>query len=138
MRSARTLIVLIALIAAPAAHGANRTWNNGSADSLWNGTSLNWVEAPFIWVSGDEAIFGTTGVGSVTVDPAGVTATSLTFNTAGYTIGGGTITLDYDVEIAGHRRSEQGVPHGAAHQEGAHPGFTRESGQHVQRRASRL
>ena len=70
------------------------TWNNASTDFLWNTTSANWT-SPTVWADGDDAIFGATGAGTVTLGTA-ITAHSLT-NTAGdYTFnapGGSTLTL---------------------------------------------
>lgn len=63
------------------------TWNNASADSLWNGTSANW-SSPTTWVDGDSAIFGATGAGPLT-NSAPVFAHHLTFNAVGYAIHGG-------------------------------------------------
>ncbi len=68
-------------------HAADNTWNNGSSDFLWNTTSLNWT-SPTTWADGNDATFGATGVGTVTLGSA-VTAHNVTINTAGYTIAGG-------------------------------------------------
>ena len=67
------------------------TWNNASTDSLWNGTSANWT-LPTTWVDDNDAIFGATGIGAVTVSTS-VAAHNLTFNSAGYTIGGNAGTV---------------------------------------------
>ncbi len=86
------LAVLLVIALGGTMEAATKTWDNGSADFAWNTSSTNWT--PSNWANGDEAVFGATGVGTITVDAGGVIATNLTFNTAGYTIGGGTITLD--------------------------------------------
>ena len=81
--------------AAGLARAASQTWNNGSTDFLWNGSSLNWGGAA--WTVGNDAVFGATGVGTITVSGTQTVGTGndtpLTFNTAGYTIAGGTLTL---------------------------------------------
>ena len=65
---------------------ADNTWNNGSTDFLWNGTSLNW-SSPTTWVDGDNAIFNATGAGTISLGAA-ITVHNQTFNSAGYTIAG--------------------------------------------------
>ena len=76
------------------AHAASQTWDNGAGDFIW-GSSLNWGGAA--WTAGNDAVFGATGVGPVIVSgtqSVGTgTDTNLTFNTAGYTIAGGTLTF---------------------------------------------
>ena len=62
-------------------HAADNTWNNGSSDFLWNTTSLNWT-SPTTWADGNDATFGATGVGTVTLGSA-VTAHNVNINTAG-------------------------------------------------------
>src|SRR4249919_1733178 len=72
------------------ADGGNGTWQEGGtnwdsaasagANTAWNGALPN------------DAVFGGTA-GTVTIAPAGVTAHNLTFNTTGYTVSGGTLTL---------------------------------------------
>jgi autotransporter-associated beta strand protein len=73
---------------------AAAAWNNGSGDFLWNTTSTNWGGA--VWTSGADAVFGATGVGTVTVSGTQTLADSLTalcFDTAGYKLMGGTLAL---------------------------------------------
>lgn len=70
--------------------GGTGNWN--LADNFWWDGASNtiWPAAP----SGDDnAAFGGTA-GTVTIDPAGITATSLKFTVDGYTIDGGTLALD--------------------------------------------
>ena len=69
-----------------AAHAASLTWNNGAANMSWNTTSANWGGTT-LWnnATPDSAIFGGTGVGTVSLTTA-ITAGSVTFNTAGYTL----------------------------------------------------
>lgn len=61
------------------------TWYNGTGDVAWDNTQFY------------TAVFGGTGGTppfTVTIDPSGVTAGGLVFQTAGYTITGGILTLD--------------------------------------------
>jgi autotransporter-associated beta strand protein len=72
-------------------HADALTWS-GPGGSTWDtGTTANWSGSA--WAAGDDAIFGATGVGTVTIASGGVSANSLTFNTAGYTIAGGNLSL---------------------------------------------
>jgi hypothetical protein len=88
-----SLLAALLLMAGNSVQAATQTWTNGSNDFLWNTTSpLDWSGSP--WTTGNDAVFGATGVGTITVDAGGITARTLTFNNAGYTIGGGTITLN--------------------------------------------
>lgn len=68
--------------------GGSGTWDT-SSNFWWDGSSqANWSVS-----SGQcDAVFAGTP-GTVTIDPAGVTASNLNFNTAGYTLTGGSLTL---------------------------------------------
>ncbi len=68
------------------------TWDNGSASGNWNSTDLNWSGYSWSSVYLHDAIFGATGVGTVTLTET-ITAKSITFNTAGYTLTGGSLIL---------------------------------------------
>ena len=71
------------------AQAASQTWD-GATNATWNTTTgTNW--AGVAWTNGNDAVFGATGVGTIT--NAGVTAHNITFNTAGYTISGGVLSL---------------------------------------------
>ena len=74
---------MLAALAPFQTRAAVNTWNNGSADFLWNTTSLNWA-APTTWTQGDDAIFGVPGAGTVTLGGA-ITVGNMTFN-ASYTM----------------------------------------------------
>ncbi|MDH4445307.1 MAG: autotransporter-associated beta strand repeat-containing protein [Akkermansiaceae bacterium] len=81
---------------------AAAAWNNGAGDFLWNTTSTNWGGA--VWTSGADAVFGATGVGTVTVSGTQTLADSLTalcFDTAGYKLMGGTLALPAYPGISG-------------------------------------
>jgi autotransporter-associated beta strand protein len=92
MKSKTILATTVAtFITCAVTQAAALTWNAG-VDSTWDtATTANW--SGFKWAAGDDATFGATGIGSVTIAGGGVSANSVTFNTAGYTIGGGTLTL---------------------------------------------
>ena len=77
-------------------------WNNGSGNFLWNTTSANWGGA--VWTPGADAVFGATGVGTVTVSGTQTLADSLTalcFDTAGYKLMGGPLALPAYPGISG-------------------------------------
>jgi autotransporter-associated beta strand protein len=69
-------------------------WNNGSGNFLWNTTTPNWSGSN--WSSGTDAVFGATGVGTITVSgtvPLADSTTSLCIDAPGYKIVGGTLAL---------------------------------------------
>ena len=73
-----------------AANAANQTWNPGGAgggSGPWNAN--NWDSAA-AWTSGNTAVFGGT---AGTVTSTSQTVSGLTFNTAGYILSPGTLTL---------------------------------------------
>ncbi len=99
------------VLAAGAAQAATRYWDGGTVDIVadgdgasqggagtWNTTIQNWDQGaglPHVaWVNAnlDDAVFGTSG-GTVTLN-TGITARNLTFDVAGYTVTGNTLTLD--------------------------------------------
>ena len=69
--------------------GYSQTWD-AAVNSTWDTVTLNWSGSA--WTNGSDALFGTTGAGTVNLG-VGVTANSLTFNNTGFTIAGGTLTL---------------------------------------------
>lgn len=80
-----------------AASTGTRTWT-GAVNTVWNTTDLNWAEGDQKFFTGDAAVFGDTGAGSLTitgtVSPSTVTFSNTTGNdytltsTAGNQIGG--------------------------------------------------
>ncbi|SEN21035.1 fibronectin-binding autotransporter adhesin [Luteibacter sp. UNCMF331Sha3.1] len=100
------LLMALGALHAPEAHAVDRYWdfNGGSAGSggtgTWNTSSPYWnsaadgIAGPFVvWNNAglDNAVFAGTA-GSVTLSGA-LTANAVTFNTTGYSLGGGTLTL---------------------------------------------
>jgi fibronectin-binding autotransporter adhesin len=73
------------------ATGASNTWDSNTSANWWDGGSL--VTWPALGGIDDDAILGGTA-GTVTIAAGGVTANDLTFNTTGYTLAGGTLTLN--------------------------------------------
>jgi autotransporter-associated beta strand protein len=69
------------------------TWDNGSGNGLWDTASTNW-SGPALWNNAAPAcaVFGPAGAGPVTL-AAPITASGLVFNSAGYNVSGGTLTL---------------------------------------------
>ncbi len=64
-----------------------KTWSNGSADSNWNTTSVNWTG--LTWSQGESAVFGPTGAPTVNLTED-VTCPNLTFYGTNYTINANT------------------------------------------------
>jgi autotransporter-associated beta strand protein len=81
-------------ILASDALAATLTWNNGYWNSLWDTSSYNWDDGTVLWnnIAPDNAIFGTTGVGTITIS-GNITAGNITFDTAGYSFSGDTLNL---------------------------------------------
>jgi autotransporter-associated beta strand protein len=95
LRAGLSALALGALLAARLDSYADvLLWNAPGGN--WDSTSLNWLNAgnPTNWnnTTPDAADFGATGVGTVNLNEA-ITAASITFDTAGYTIAGNTLTL---------------------------------------------
>ena len=88
MKKHISLIAAAALLAALAplqTRAAINTWT-GAFDANWTtNVNANWT-APTAWLDGDDAIFGATGVGAVSITDTNVTANSVTFNVPGYTL----------------------------------------------------
>lgn len=81
-----TLVLLASL-----ARAADQTWIQGNANNDWNtSTGLNW-DAGVAWTQNNSAIFG--GTGETVTLTEGISVDGLTFNVAGYTINGNTLTL---------------------------------------------
>jgi len=82
--------ISLSFFLATATHAQLNWGADGAGGSgTWDETTANWYDgsANVAWTDGAAAVFGGTG-GTVAVDGL-VTASSLTFNTAGYTISGG-------------------------------------------------
>src|SRR5207249_5449949 len=79
----------------PWAHGTDKTWTNGSADSNW-GTSSNWSPSG-VPGSVDTVIFGNTGNGGVNLGSVTRTVDTVRFtNTTGYySISNGPIVVNH-------------------------------------------
>jgi autotransporter-associated beta strand protein len=75
---------------------SSQTWT-GATDGNWDSdVTHNWSDngfGGFTWQDFNDAIFGATGAGPVTIASSGVVANSLTFNVAGYTLAGGDLVL---------------------------------------------
>ena len=97
MKTYRSLIAASLMLAALVplqTRAAVNTWDNTSADSLWNNTSTNWI-SPTVWADGDDAVFGATGAGAISLSTA-ITAHNITNSTGDYSFnspGGSTLTL---------------------------------------------
>lgn len=73
----------------PDADGGTGTWNTGAANLNWDTAAVAGADVP--WTNGSFATFAGTG-GAVAVTGT-VSATSLTFQSAGYSVTGGTVNL---------------------------------------------
>ena len=82
------LIAAAALLTALApfqTRAALNTWTSAT-DSTWTtNVTHNWT-SPTNWVNGDDAVFGATGAGAVSITDFNVAANSVTFNAPGYTL----------------------------------------------------
>ncbi len=84
------LVACLGFVSSSRAQSTN-TWSNSPDANLnWNG--FNWTSDGFSWTDGDDAIFGPTGVGAITITTP-VTARNLTFNSPGYSVSNSTLTL---------------------------------------------
>lgn len=72
------------------AHAATQTWTRSANDALWNTSATNW--SGLAWTAGNDALFGSTGAGAITVDGT-QSVGDLTFNAAGYSLSGGTLSF---------------------------------------------
>ena len=99
-----TLIAAACLLGvASSAKAATYSWNGSTtggatgSSNIWDtNTTANWTGAGTLWpASGtdNDAVFGGTA-GTVTIAAGGVTANDITFNTTGYTLTGGNLTLN--------------------------------------------
>ena len=72
--------------------GPELVWDNGAATMNWSSTAPNWTTASWQNSPPASAIFGVTGAGTVNLTEA-ITASAITFNSAGYTLTGSTLSL---------------------------------------------
>lgn len=76
--------------------GGDLTWNNGSGNFVWSTSAVNWTGSPWTNATLNNAIFGTTGAGAITLGEA-IQVKNLTFNASGYTVTSNTLTLNSSV-----------------------------------------
>src|SRR3954447_14002663 len=84
--AAKLLAGVLLLLGLGRAAAGDNTWTNAAANSLWDITSSNWT-APAVWsnTNVDDAIFGATGAGAITVNSA-ITVRGMQFVANGYTV----------------------------------------------------
>ena len=87
LRCFSTPAIAVGFIASAGA--VDQTYQDANPLNTWNSLDANW-DAGVIWVNNNNAIFGGTGEALV-VGP--VVADAITFNSTGYSLGSGTITL---------------------------------------------
>jgi len=105
MKSRRNLFLgtLVVIALSHSATADTYNWNGSTTgeatgtSNTWDTTTTNWTGAATTWPAtstlNDNAVFAGT-VGAVTIAAGGVTANELTFNSDGYTLSGGALTLD--------------------------------------------
>jgi len=88
-----TQINAFQIVLNPLPAGSNLTWDNGASTGIWNTADLNWTGSAWTNAVTNNAVFGATGAGAIAVG-APVTVGNLTFNAAGYTISGSSLSLE--------------------------------------------
>jgi len=102
----RSFSILLFCLAPSGARAASDTWDSSASNPTapvngsgsWTTSGVNWVSSGTegAWATGADAVFGgssTSGAaGTVTVG-SGISANSISFQTSGYTLSGGTLTL---------------------------------------------
>lgn len=102
IREKRFLAVTVTVLTVFACGGvgtgraADQTWSNGASNALWDASSLNWSGAA--WTNGNNAIFGATGAGAITVTGTRSVG-NMTFNDGGYSFSGGTLQFNGGVNL---------------------------------------
>jgi autotransporter-associated beta strand protein len=80
------------MLVAQSASAVSYTWD-GATNSNWDTATLNWTGSAWSTnTTADQATFGSTGVGTISLTTA-INANKLTFSTTGYKITGNTLTL---------------------------------------------
>lgn len=83
-----TVLAMLNLgITANVAVAGDKTWDNGSTNFTWNTSSLNWTGTAWNNASGDGAIFGAIGTGSINV-PGTINLDSINFQNSSYIFNG--------------------------------------------------
>jgi autotransporter-associated beta strand protein len=98
LRPASLLAAAILLAAMPGAWATSQYFQWDASRTAWDTSTTDWATLSggsynVAWTSGNDAVFETTA-GTVTIGASGPTAHNLTFNVTGYTISGGTLTLN--------------------------------------------
>jgi autotransporter-associated beta strand protein len=69
-----------------------KIWDNGWGGFAWDVFTPNWSSESVLWMDGDDAIFGASEVGTITLGSP-ILVRDQTFNAPGYTIAGGGTTM---------------------------------------------
>lgn len=96
-----TQINAIQVMQNPLPPGSDLTWDNGASTGVWNTADLNWTGSAWTNATTNNAVFGATGAGAVTVGEP-VTVGNLTFNAAGYSISGSSLSLESSTIATAH------------------------------------
>src|ERR1035437_9601663 len=94
IRSNLALCLAVATLGATGVvHAGTQTWDNGSGNSIWDTSSVNWSGSA--WTAGNDANFAGSGLGTITVSGTQLVGTGsdtpLTFSVPGYTLTGGVL-----------------------------------------------
>jgi autotransporter-associated beta strand protein len=90
---AGTQINAVQVMQNPLPPGSDLTWDNGASTGVWNTTDLNWTGSAWTNASTNNAVFGATGAGAITVAEP-IIVGNMTFTAPGYTISGSSLSLD--------------------------------------------
>jgi autotransporter-associated beta strand protein len=72
----------------------NVTWNNNASNMTWSSSAGNWSVGPGWQYATNNAVFGSTGAGTVNLAAEAIGVHNITFDAVGYTIAGNTLTLN--------------------------------------------
>lgn len=93
---ANNQINAIQILAGALPPGVDLTWDNGAGTSVWNTADPNWTGPAWNNNAINNAIFGATGAGAITV-AAPMIVGNMTFNAPGYTISGSSLGLESSI-----------------------------------------
>lgn len=96
-----TQINAVQIVRNPLPPGSSLTWDNGASTGIWNTADLNWSGSAWPNATTNNAVFGATGAGAITVGEP-VTVGNLTFNAPGYTISGSSLSLESSTITTAH------------------------------------
>lgn len=96
-----TQINAVQVLQNPLPPGSNLTWDNGASTGIWNTADLNWTGSAWTNATTNNAVFGASGAGAIIVGEP-VTVGNLTFDAAGYSISGSSLSLESSTITTSH------------------------------------